>query len=222
MRLPDVQKPPSIASVSSSQFTRCVSRCEPCSCQPDIAERRSHDYNCSLMDSAYAYAAATARSEHAASVPRVNHRLSVATSCSSVASLGPPTPYDIYDDPFAGPDGWTPGAEGPVEDNVSEKSSNSSIGGVVNVLRVMEQGGGQAMLEANAHWSASYRDALDGPLLPGGAFQKSYASSLRSDLSDASSEYGWFLDLDIATPRAERPQSLPIYRFFTEHYWTLD
>ncbi|KAL1745043.1 hypothetical protein HDZ31DRAFT_63531 [Schizophyllum fasciatum] len=173
---------------------------------------------------------------------------------SSTDSLGPLTPYDVYDDPFAGPECWSAdeegGARNAFEDDrrdafadigryaqvgrdggafaidVCRGGAAQSICGVANVLHVMEKGGGQAMLDANAHWSERYRSMKDGPapsFLPDSPLAMAGAGTLGSELSEAAKEFGWALELDLATPRAEdRGQKLPIHTFFTKHYWTPD
>ncbi|KAL1695946.1 hypothetical protein GGG16DRAFT_121280 [Schizophyllum commune] len=223
-------------------------------------------YNVAKRSSAYASSIATSESGASSinqsgtsivtstSTPTLSHSL---ITSSSTDSLGPMTPYDIYDDPFASPEGWETTDEPasstatvePARDAFadvgryaevgrgecistiarSDSLATPGLGGVANDLRVMEKGGGQAMLEANAHWSQKYRQTVSKPavdkppLLVGVALEKSQAGTLFSELSEASKEYGWSLDLDLLTPRAEGGgQRLPIHMFFTNHYWTPD
>ncbi|KAI5890262.1 uncharacterized protein SCHCODRAFT_02508258 [Schizophyllum commune H4-8] len=233
-------------------------------------------FNIAKRSSAYASSIATtdsrsstASTSTSTSTPTLSHsttstpNFSHSTTCfSSTDSLGPMTPYDVYDDPFAGPEGWEPAdeekgvlaslestrdafadlgryaevgryAEAGRGSAQNQYGSNFDIittpgpGGVASVLRVMEKGGGQAMLDANAHWSQKYRQTVAKsvndrpPPLIGGVLERSEAGTLFTELSEASKEYGWSLDLDLLTPRAEPGgQRLPIHTFFTKHYWT--
>ncbi|KAL1756321.1 hypothetical protein FB107DRAFT_211681 [Schizophyllum commune] len=243
-------------------------------------------FNVAKRSSAYASSIATTDSgissaaspSTSASTPTLSHSatstptLSHSTCFSSTDSLGPMTPYDIYDDPFAGPEGWEEAAASasdaaaPATANENARDAFADMGrdafadigryaevgresvsspyhpmgkfdivttpgpgGVASVLRVMEKGGGQAMLDANAHWSQKYRQTVAKPAVEkpppsiGGVLERSEAGTLFSELSEASKEYGWSLDLDLLTPRAEPGgQRLPIHTFFTKHYWTPD